>query len=295
MTDDVFLLVERHDCPLSTCAVPAGSPCRTTRGLVAADYHTARIRLAPETRAELKVRIPAVRTPGKFWTQLPPPPASLEPVGRVRIGYARTSTSRQNLGPQLDMLQDPERGGVKRVFQEQISTRVKDRPELAAALAFADELQATGIAVTLVVTEHKRLGRGSDLVTLAEKLKASGITLEFLTGDLRGEHDPSGPLFAFLAAMSGMEREYIRDQTLDGQESARTRGKMIGGVRVTDTDMLSMALHLREQDPGISLRDLSSRLVITNGAKKGKHPSPATVMRMLREHDAAPLSPRTDL
>ncbi|WP_331725758.1 hypothetical protein OG264_38630 (plasmid) [Streptomyces xanthophaeus] len=29
----------------------------------------------------------------------------------------------------------------------------------------------------------------------------------------------------------------------------------------------------------------TARLVITTGKKKGQHPSPATVMRMLREHD----------
>ncbi|MBB2741290.1 UNVERIFIED_ORG: hypothetical protein FHR35_001110 [Microbispora rosea subsp. rosea] len=44
-----------------------------------------------------------------------------------------------------------------------------------------------------------------------------------------------------------------------------------------------MALRLRDQD--MSLRDIAARLVITKGAKKGKRPSPATVMRMLREHD----------
>ncbi|GAA4602518.1 hypothetical protein GCM10023195_07780 [Actinoallomurus liliacearum] len=47
--------------------------------------------------------------------------------------------------------------------------------------------------------------------------------------------------------------------------------------------MLSMALHLRDQ--GSSLRDIAARLVITKGKKKGQHPSPATVLRMLREHD----------
>ena len=47
--------------------------------------------------------------------------------------------------------------------------------------------------------------------------------------------------------------------------------------------MLSMALHLRGQE--LSLREIAARLVITKGAKKGEHPSPATVMRMLREHD----------
>lgn len=47
--------------------------------------------------------------------------------------------------------------------------------------------------------------------------------------------------------------------------------------------MLAMALHLRGQE--MSLRDIAARLVITKGAKKGQHPSPAAVMRMVREHD----------
>ncbi|MFE3858411.1 recombinase family protein [Streptomyces griseorubiginosus] len=113
--------------------------------------------------------------------------------------------------------------------------------------------------------------------------EASGVDLEFLSGELKGSHDPSGIVFTVLAAMSGMEREYIRDRTLEGHESARKRGKTIGGAGVTDEDMLSMALHLREQE--MSLRDIAKRLVITTGTKKGQHPSPATVMRMLREHD----------
>ncbi|MFD3531187.1 hypothetical protein [Streptomyces sp. NPDC058664] len=44
-----------------------------------------------------------------------------------------------------------------------------------------------------------------------------------------------------------------------------------------------MALHLRDQER--SLRDIAKRLVVTTGTKKGRRPSPATVMRMLREHD----------
>ncbi|MFD5079995.1 hypothetical protein [Streptomyces sp. NPDC058371] len=35
----------------------------------------------------------------------------------------------------------------------------------------------------------------------------------------------------------------------------------------------------------MSLRDIAARLVNSKGAKKGQHPSPATVLRMLREHD----------
>ena len=67
-------------------------------------------------------------------------------------------------------------------------------------------------------------------------------------------------MFTVLAALSGMEREYIRDRTLEGHESARARGKAIGGAAVTDDAMLAVALHLRGQE--LSLRDIAARLVI---------------------------------
>ena len=62
--------------------------------------------------------------------------------------------------------------------------------------------------------------------------------------------------------LSGMEREYIRDRTLEGHESARARGKPIGGAAVTDEAMLAVALHLRGQERSLrgqerSLRDIA--------------------------------------
>lgn len=216
--------------------------------------------------------MPAIRRPGSLWTELPrPADAGGEPVGHVRIGYARASTKRQSLDSQLDALAA---AGVSHVFSEKISTRAIRRPELEAAVKLARDIRGSGVRVTLVVHEHKRLGRGIDLATLAEELKAHDIRLGFLTGELKGSHDPYGVVFTVIAALSGMEREYIRDRTLDGHESARRRGKTIGGTSVTDDAMLSMALHLR---------DIAAKLVITKGTKKGQRPSPATV---LPEHDA---------
>ncbi len=87
---------------------------------------------------------------------------------------------------------------------------------------------------------------------LAEELKASDVAVEFLTGELKGSHDPSGIVFTVLAVMSGRQREYIRDRTLEGHGSARKRGKTIGGAGVTGDSMLSRALHralhLRDQE-----------------------------------------------
>ena len=287
MSDDDFLLVEANDCPMSSCAAPTGSPCRTGKGKVAAQYHTARFRLVPRLAKALNVPVPPVRKPGTLWIKLPRPAAAdTRSAGRVRIGYARASTARQSLDSQLDSLKA---AGVTKVFTEKVSTRAAQRPELDKAVEWARELRTSGLDVTFVVHEHKRLGRGLQLAELAEQLRSYGVALEFLTGELQGSHDPGGIVFTVLAALSGMEREYIRERTLEGHESARARGKTIGGAAVGDEAMLSMALHLRGQ--GKSLREIAAQLVITKGKKRGRHPSPATVMRMLRDHDAATATP----
>jgi hypothetical protein len=167
---------------MSSCAAPAGSPCRTGRGRVAAQYHTARFRLVPRLAKALAIPVPPVRRPGAAWTELPrPATAGTAPATHVRIGYARASTARQSLDTQTDSLKA---SGVTRIFAEKISTRAVTRPELDKAVALAREIPASGAAVKIVVHEHKRLGRGIELAALAEQLRAAGIGLEFLTGEL---------------------------------------------------------------------------------------------------------------
>ncbi|WP_242433828.1 recombinase family protein [Streptomyces sp. CB01580] len=287
MISDPHKLVESHTCPMSTCQAPAGSPCRTTSNKVAVKYHTARFQLVPALRSELHVATPAVRHPGSTWTALPVQRTAAPAVPmEIRLGYARVSSRTQEIQSQVDAL---EASGVHRLFQECISTRIRERPEMKAALAAAREYRSLGAKVTLVVHEMKRLGRGAlELLKVAEELRDAEIELEFLTGPLAGKHDPAGhgaALFAFFAAMAESERDYIRDKTLEGQETARAKGKAIGGVPVSDDDMLATAVRLRDTEH-LSLREIASRLVIRTGKKRGQHPSPATVMRMLREHDA---------
>jgi Resolvase, N terminal domain len=181
--------------------------------------------------------------------------------------------------------------GVTLVFSEKISTRAASRPELDRAVALVRELRVSGAAVTLVVHEHKRLARGIELAALAEQLKAGGIGLEFLTGELHGSHDRSGIVFTVLAALSGMEREYIRDRTLEGHESARIRGKAIGGAAVTDDAMLAVALHLREQN--LSLRDIPAASSSLRAGRRASIPPPADPDAARQRHLAAggPLQP----
>lgn len=234
----------------------------------------------PRLAKALAFQVPPVRRPGSAWTELLRlASAATATAGHVRIGYARASAARQSLDTQMDSLKA---AGVARVFAKKISTRAVTRPELDKAVALAREIRSSGrgrcARARAQAARPRHRARG-----LAEQLRAADIGLEFLLGELQDPHDPSGVVFTVLAALSGIEREYIRDRTLEGHESARARGKSIGGTAVTDEAMLAVSLHLRGLE--LSLRDITSRLVIATGKKKSQHPLPATVKRMLREHD----------
>ncbi|WP_225077115.1 MULTISPECIES: recombinase family protein [unclassified Streptomyces] len=276
--------VEQFDCP--TCAVPAGSACRTRGGKVAPKYHTPRFMLVRQLRAELEVRTPADRGPGHAWEMGTAIEAAVPEAAtqRTRVGYARCSTAQQELQSQLDALAE---AGCDPVFSEKISTRVKVRPEFVKAMDFARTIKKAvpHQRVILTVHEMKRLGRGAaELLAIAEDLRHHDIELQLLTGPLQGVYDPSGhgaALFAFFAGMAESEREYIREKSLEGQASARERGRHGGRPKVVDDDMAAYARSLRTN--GVPVPQIAQKLVIASGKNKGEHPSVATVYRILTE------------
>ncbi|MFI7461285.1 recombinase family protein [Nonomuraea sp. NPDC049646] len=282
---DPAAAVEGFDCP--TCKVPAGSACRTRGGKVAPKYHTPRFMLVPHLRAELEVRTPADRGPGGPWGTGPARETTDTHATRARatptrVGYARCSTAQQELQSQIDALR---LAGCESIFSEKISTRVKVRPEFTKAMDFARTIETAVPHQRVIFTVHemKRLGRGAaELLTIAEQLRRADIQLELLTGPLQGVYDPSGhgaALFAFFAGMAESEREYIREKSLEGQASARERGRHGGRPKVFDDDMAAYARSLRAR--GVSVPGIAAKLVIPAGKNKGRHPSLASVYRVL--------------
>ncbi|MGW6248078.1 recombinase family protein [Streptomyces roseolus] len=295
--DQAASAVERRECP--KCEVPAGSPCRTLGGKVAAKYHTPRFILVPALREDLEVLVPADRGPGRTWKPgpalavVPEPAAGSRPV---RIGYARTSMVSQELASQIEAL---EAAGCTKIFREKISTRVKHRPEMAAALKLAAEFKeaAPDQVVILTVHEMKRLARNAaELMQLSADLEGAGILLELLTGPLTGIYDPNGMgsmLFAVLAVAAQLDRNYIREKTLEGQQTAARKGNHGGRPKVIDDDMLTFAVALK--DKGIPVPEIAGKLVIKEGKNAGKHPSVASVYRALADaEEAAALAAAAD-
>ncbi len=142
----------------------------------------------------------------------------------------------------------------------------------------------------------KRLARNAaELMSLSAALEAGGIQLELLTGPLTGVHDPNGMgamLFAVLAVAAQLDREYIREKTLEGQQAAAAKGNHGGRPKVIDDDMLLFACALK--DKGTPIPEIAKKLSIKTGKNTGKHPSVASLYRALAEadsqHAATPLT-----
>src|SRR5690606_9670896 len=94
-------------------------------------------------------------------------------------GYARVSTTAQNLTAQVDALTGTGGVDVRDVVVERASGRREDRPELARVLAQLRE------GDTLVVTKLDRLGRSAAHVArLVRDLDERGVTLRSLSETL---------------------------------------------------------------------------------------------------------------
>jgi DNA invertase Pin-like site-specific DNA recombinase/DNA-binding CsgD family transcriptional regulator len=157
----------------------------------------------------------------------------------VRIGYARVSTRAQEHQAQLDALAAAH---CREVVVETASTR-GDRPRMREALG---RLQAGD---TLVIYKPDRVARSMKelLVLLEDQLHARGVNLHILTGICAGIHRPDGAtiadkmLFMVAAMAAEMERDLIRERTLDGLRAAEAQGRRGGRPPAVDEDVLAAA------------------------------------------------------
>ena len=168
----------------------------------------------------------------------------------VRIGYARVSARTQDHQLQLDALAA---AGCRDVVVETASTRA-ERPKLRATLATLKP------GDTLVIYKPDRIARSMKelLVLLEDQLHAREINLHILTGICAGLHRPSGAtiadkmLFMVAAMAAEMERELIRERTLDGLAAAHAQGRRGGRPAALDTDTLTVALARRARGESVT-------------------------------------------
>lgn len=166
------------------------------------------------------------------------------------IGYARVSTTHQDLERQIDGLK---RAGVPadRIYADKKTGRTVDRPGLNAALAYARD------GDTIVVYTLDRLGgtvRGV-LSTVAD-LRERGIGVRTLADPLRvdtSSNDPMAELaMIMLLLFAQMEVTYSRERASHARAVAESKGRKRGRKSVVDAKVLAYAIHLRDTDHTMS-------------------------------------------
>ena len=169
------------------------------------------------------------------------------------IGYARVSTTDQNLDLQIDALT---KVGCEKIFDDKISGTRADRPGLARAMELLRKDD------TLVVWKLDRLGRSvKNLVDLVADLQKQGIHFKSLTDSI-DTGTPSGRFFFHvMASLAEMERELTAERTRAGLEVARQLGRKGGRKRqMTDSKIASAKKLLAN---GIPPRDVAANLGVS--------------------------------
>ena len=136
------------------------------------------------------------------------------------VGYARVSTSDQNLNLQKDELK---KFGCSKIYEDVASGAKSARVGLEAAIDFARE------GDTLVIWKLDRLGRSlRDLIDIVMRLDNQGVSFVCITQNI-DTRTPDGKLFFHIfGALAEYERELIRERTKAGLTAARARGRKGG-------------------------------------------------------------------
>ena len=137
------------------------------------------------------------------------------------IGYARVSTSEQDLEPQIIPLK---KAGCCQIFTDHgVSGASKDRPAFNAAMASLDKDDR------LVVCRLDRMGRSlKHLIEINEELTSRDVSLESLNEKIDTSTAIGNFVFQILGAVAELEREIIRERTMAGLAAAAKRGRFPG-------------------------------------------------------------------
>ncbi len=148
------------------------------------------------------------------------------------IGYARVSSSSQNLDAQIDSLKHV---GCEKVFTDRVTGTARER---AGWTELMNYIRSGDI---LVISELSRMSRSlSHLLEIVDDLKKRQVDLKSLRENI-DTSTPTGRAFlSIMGAVSQMELEIKAERAEAGRAAAKARGKS-GGRPRTDPDKLEQA------------------------------------------------------
>lgn len=153
------------------------------------------------------------------------------------IGYARVSTTDQNLDLQMDALRK-EGVSARRVFTDKAS----GGPGVARP-GFAAAMKACRAGDTLVVWKLDRLGRSLiEVLEVCQRLEKRGAGLHVITDKIDTSTAMGRFVLHILAALAEMERGLIVERTKAGLAAAKARGRVGGRKRTVTAEQEETAI-----------------------------------------------------
>ncbi len=174
------------------------------------------------------------------------------------VGYARVSTTDQDLQLQLDALRNAG-VGKKDLFTDKMSGAKQVRPGLDACLTHLKS------GDTLLVWRLDRLGRSlRRLIDLVADLRQRGVGFRSICDGAIDTTTASGELvFHIFTALAQFERRLIQERTRAGLTAARARGRMGGRPPIPADHPTIIAAKKMYQDRTMPIRDICRTLRIS--------------------------------
>lgn len=164
------------------------------------------------------------------------------------IGYARISTTEQNLDAQRDAL---EQAGAERIFADRVSGKERTRPELNRLL---EQLRKGDV---VIVTKYDRLARSlKDLLEIVAEIEERGAGFRSLAEDIDTTTPAGRLIFHVFASIAQFERERIAERTREGLQAARKRGRIGGRPPALSATQREEAKKMRDTE-GRSLAEIA--------------------------------------
>lgn len=141
-----------------------------------------------------------------------------------KIGYIRVSSIEQNTESQKSLLGNV---GLDKVFEEKLSGKNTDRPQLKAMLDYVRK------GDTVYVKDLSRLARNTkDLLDIVEYLNNKGVGLFSIKENIDTSTNFGKLMLTFLGAIYEFERANLLERQRDGIAVAKKQGKYKGRKQV---------------------------------------------------------------
>ena len=164
-------------------------------------------------------------------------------ISGPKVGYARISTSEQNLEMQIDAL---ERFGIPRdmIYTDTMTGGTMKRPGLREAIRMAVNLEAD-----FCVWKLDRLGRTTfGILCTMQLFEANKVNLVSVTEPIDLSTPTGKMMLTQLASFAELERNLIKERTMAGLERARAEGRLTGRPVSMTPERIEKAVEMLGED-----------------------------------------------